>query len=179
MINVSADFIEKLGLLELNVPEFAFTSLEYHRCLVIQPLQQRLFFPFMRQKYPGLFSKGYSKEEIEKKLGTSVEELGAQIVCACLKDPSLYQIAILGEDELNKSNIPEEIKPKVKELLVGNLMGDDDVKNSISGKSDKLDAFIEKWDASTISSCRLSPVGKAIAHTYLQSRIKNTPPLQY
>jgi hypothetical protein len=123
--------------------------------------------------------KGNPKEEIEKKLGTSVEELGAKIVCACLTDPSLYQIAILGEDELNKSNIPEDIKPKVKELLMGNLMGDDDVKNAISGESDKLDVFIEKWDGSTISSCRLSPVGKAIAHTYLQSRIENTPPLQY
>lgn len=179
MITISSDFIGKLGLLELTVPEFAFTNLEYHRCLVIQPLQQRLFFPFMRQKYPGLFSKGYSKEEIEKKLGASVEELGAKIVCACLKDPSLYQIAVLGVEELEKAEIPEDIKPKAKELLLGNLMGDDDVKNAILGKNEKLDVFIEKWDSSAISSCRLSPVGKAIAHTYLQSIIDNTPALQF
>lgn len=178
LITVTTSYAKKLDLVGLNVPDVAFTNLEYHRCLQIEPLQKKLFFPFMRQKYPSLFSRGHSKEDIERKLGAAIEELIAQkIICACLRDPSLYQIAALGREELKKMDISEDIKSKAEKLLSENLMGDDDVKNSISGKDAELDIFIKKWDNSALSMSRLSPVGKAIAHTYLGSKIEKMPPL--
>ncbi len=155
---------------EINFNVSEFLNLEFHRCVIIAPLQKKVFVPLMRETYPGIFSKGFTIEHIENILG-SMSFLPKNLIVENLHDPKLLQIGIANEEDLKTFKLEQRLHDKVVKTLRDNRMGDDEITHLIKNKSENFDLFIKNWDASAISACRLSPVGKTLGHTFLQTRI--------
>ena len=160
-------FVENL-LMDNN----QYNYLEFHRCGHIRTGNYGSLETNWRKSYKGLFSKGISKEEIDKIL--QEENKFHSLIIPCLHDKSLFQISVMDdtilEQEMTRLNVPEDLKPKYKKVFNQSTMNDIEIKNLLIETNPCMKKIFDTYSTSRFNKFELSSVGIAIAHANYRRR---------
>lgn len=143
-----------------------YKHLDYVGCISLMHMQsmKKIEEIFLLQ-YPGLFSKGFTKEKFENDIGNFNEF--HNIIISCLHDPDLFQISAINEEVINKicesNNITNENKTKIVNLFNSCKFSSSEVKKYILDKIPEIEKLFKLWDESGLSKFNFTTVGIAIA----------------
>lgn len=153
-----------------------YNYLEFHRCGHIRTGNYENLENSWIKTYKGLLSKGIKLEEIEKLLGG--ENKFQSLIIPCLHDNSLYQVSVMDDEvldqEMNKLNVPEELKPKYKQVFNSSTMNGIEVKELLMKSNPCMKKIFDTWSSSRFNKFELSSVGIAIAHANYRRRTGKT-----
>jgi hypothetical protein len=120
----------------------------------------------LKTTYKAIFSKGFSKEEFEEKVGDF--STLSNFTMPCLHDKAKFQIRALSDDvldqEMDKHNLDESLRPKLKQLFNTSTMSNQEVKDYIISINPSMEKIFDVWKNSVFNKLELSSVGIAIAH---------------
>lgn len=180
--NAMFNFTDLISYIESHLMPFAdglvnnnsrFQHLEFAGCGSLSTTTQSIEEIFL-QKYLGLFSNGFTREEFEKYAGTG-EHLKTFMV-PCLHNPSKFQVLSASEvvlKHLMKANNVSEIESaNIISLCKRNLMSKDEVRGFLIELFPPFKQFIDQWNESPIKSMTLTSVGIAIAHTNINQNAR-------
>lgn len=161
---------------EVSVEPSTFLHLEYLGCCNTSVMSYDLV-KSIRAHYSGIFSKGFSMEDIS---GLPEEkEVILPLIDVCINDKDKYQFKALNESNL-------------KERLHAQLLGDEVMKSAISLHNDstlneiemraKLElmlgddftALLDLWSESGFTNMRLTSVGLLLGHINFKKRTGQT-----
>lgn len=149
-----------------------FSYLEYYRCGYIRTGGYGNLATRWTRNYKGLFSKGISLEKIKNTFGDN-DKLPLMII-PCLHDNSLFQIGVMNDEvlqeEMNKFNIPDEVRAKYMGIFNESPMSADNIKELIINTNPFMSEIFEMSDNSMFNRFELSSVGIAIAHANYRRR---------
>ena len=116
-------------------------------------------------QYGGLFSKGFTRERLEKELENP--DAYPDLIANNLHDPSLLQINAVSLDGINekceKNNVPGLIKQKIINLFNSTIMRPQEIKSYLIELSPDIEPLFDLWVDSQLSKFGLTTVGIAIA----------------
>lgn len=116
-------------------------------------------------QYGGLFSKGFTRERLEKELENP--DAYSDLITNNLHDPSLLQVNAVSLDVINenceKNNIPDPIKQKITNLFNSTRMSPQEIKSYLIEVLPDIEPLFDLWGDSKLSKFRLTTVGIAIA----------------
>lgn len=146
-----------------------YTHLQYTGCctLLSEGATYKPFPSIIKNRYSGLFSKGFSKELLEQSLSANYE-LISPIVTNCQQNMNLLQFNALNESVLNsvisKYNL-RHLSNKIIQLYKQAEMSDEEIASYLCTTNSKMNAFMEEWkgNRSSLKSIALTSVGYAIA----------------
>jgi len=126
----------------------------------------------LKQTYPGVFTKGFSKEqfnsEIEQISGTE------KLLIPCLRDNSLFQFNATDFKMLKNKTKEEEISEteylKIEAFWKKYVISDEEIKKDLINKNENMAIIYDVWENSPMKSTTLTSVGIAIAHAYTRSK---------
>jgi len=153
-----------------------YNYLEFHRCGLTRTGSYGNLEVNWSKMYKGLFSKGLSKDEIDKILGE--ENKYPSLLIECLHDSSLLQISVMDdnilEEVMRELNVTDELKPKYQQIFNQSTMSAEEVKLFLLKINPSLKQVFEIWSSSRFNKLELSSVGIAIAHANYRRRTGNT-----
>lgn len=146
-----------------------YTHLQYTGCctLLSEGGTYKPFPSIIKNRYSGLFNKGFSKELLEQTLSANYEQI-SPLVTNCQQNMTLLQFNAMNESVLNftisKHNLGH-LSNKIKQLHKQTEMSDEEVANYLCTINSKMKAFMEEWkgERSSLKSIALTSVGYAIA----------------
>ena len=146
-----------------------YTHLQYTGCctLLSEGATYKPFPSIIKNRYSGLFNKGFSKELLEQSLSANFE-LISPIVTNCQQNMTLLQFNALNESVLNsvisKHNLGH-LSNKIIQLHKQTEMSDEEIASYLCTTNSKMKAFMEEWkgNRSSLKSIALTSVGYAIA----------------
>ncbi len=151
----------------LSTDSSCYAHLEYAGCGSVmhlgslQPLENVLL-----HCYPGLFCKGFDKNELEKTVGTFDSLNG--VIIPCLHDKSKFQASGMDNDRISEiceiAGIEEGVCEKLKGIQSKYRMSDKEVKIFICSITPDLNHLFNVWNDSELSKFHLTTVGIALAH---------------
>jgi hypothetical protein len=116
------------------------------------------------ESFPGLFSKGFSKEEFVAQAGDNPKY--ENLLTPCIRSPDKLQLNATTVDDINRyfqlHDCPAEDKQKLFKVLRTNLMSTNEIQAYLIEIEPEVD-FLFKFDNSDIFHLNLTPVGVAIA----------------
>lgn len=128
------------------------------------------------ERYKGIFSRGFSKEEFEK-TGIPFEKY-PQIIIPCLQDESKFQLNAIDDEDLIEGmtllNVEEAEIDKIKPLMNINQMSKDEVRELLKQQGGFMDILFDVWDNSYLKNMTLTSVGIAIAIANLRRKTGET-----
>jgi len=118
------------------------------------------------KKYTGVFSKGFTHDELQKK---QLEALaGSPIFTNCLHDPEKLQLNAMSEEVLRykalELGIGEGEINKLVDLNKAFVMSSNEVKEFLTGFRPYMSNVFETWEESFMKNMSLTSVGIAIGH---------------
>lgn len=153
-----------------------YNYLEFHRCGHVRTGNYGNLETNWIKTYKGLFSKGISLEDIGKIL--EGENNFPSLIIPCLHNKTLFQLSVMDEEvleqEMNKLNVPDELKPKYKKVFNQSTMNGNEVKELLIKTNPCMEKIFEIWSSSRFNKFELSSVGIAIAHANYRRRTGNT-----
>jgi hypothetical protein len=143
-----------------------YEHLEYTGCGSLMEVSTfKKIEELFRQRYPGLFSKGFTEEIFNSEIG-QIDEYSTFII-QCMHNPSLLQINALSDSVLtknmNEKEISEGIKTKLISLFHSTEMSDIEIKDYFQSITPLSHSLFDIWENSNISKLKLTTVGIAIA----------------
>ena len=157
----------------------AYQHLEYAGCGSIG-IGQRNIGKLYRELYPGLFSKGFTAEEVEK-LGLTKEER-SKYITACLHDNDLLQVAALDEETIDKWETTNQLestkREELKSLNRRFTMSEEEAREYLSSTQPFMIDFIKLWEETNLTNLNLTSVGIAIAHANVKRKTGMSTDLQ-
>jgi len=122
--------------------------------------------------YPGVFTKGFSKEDFENNIA---QISGSEkLLIPCLHDNSLFQFNASDFDVLKDKIKEEEINqteyPKIEAFWKKYLMSDEEIKKFLINKNKNMAIIYDVWKNTPMKNMTLTSVGIAIAHAYTRSK---------
>lgn len=153
-----------------------FEHLQYAGCGSIMQIGnihpvERIF----RVTYPGLFCKGFTKDQFNEHCSEIPD--ADKLLMPCFHDSSLWQFRVgdeqVLEQEAAKLNIEEENWPSLKKLFNEHTMSDDEIRTYLLGAVPEIQELFDLWANSNISKFGLTTVGIAIAHANFRRRTGN------
>jgi hypothetical protein len=167
LIKTFIKILESVDAKNLIFTELHILHLEFLSCVALESFMSNNLERRIKITYPGLFSLGYTLEDISKDVPKS-------LVSLCLNDPSKFQIGALNKETLDikmaQLNIDIPTSEKLRVKLTENLMNDAAIIHLINKKSPELSDFIKKWNESSLMRCRLSTVAAFIGHSYMAEK---------
>lgn len=153
----------------------AYQHLEFAGCGTISIGKLKAEDAF-RNTYPGLFSEGFTEEEVLA-IELSPEER-ANVITTCLHDSSLRQVNAVDDEALENQCIRSGIEPDkvrmLKELQASKAMTPNEVKNYLLNARPYMQQLFEVWEGTSMKHMTLTSVGIAIAHANIQRKIGQT-----
>ncbi|MFJ9634071.1 LPO_1073/Vpar_1526 family protein [Streptomyces sp. NPDC101175] len=151
----------------LRVTDSDLRHLQYAGCLAVD-LGERSIGTIFSDTYPGLFTKGFSRDEIND----PSKELEPPVIIPCLRDNTKLQVAALNKDVLQKRVIQEwnlgEHEAELTRLMDVNLMPVNEIEEEISSLHPNLRNLVNLWNSSSMSHCQLTGVGIAVGHANIR-----------
>jgi hypothetical protein len=96
------------------------------------------------------------------------------LIIPCLHDKSLFQVAVMDDEvlvqEMTKLNVPDELKPKYKQVFNKSTMNGNEVKELLVKTNPCMSKIFEIWCSYIFNKFELSSVGIAIAHANYRRR---------
>jgi hypothetical protein len=125
-------------------------------------LGEASFSQLFTNRYPGLFSLGFSDEQHP----WIRHVMDKDVFMPCPRDPGKLQVAAVDRDDLERklTGIPIEHATKIRSLMHANLLSPSEIVAEISAIDPTVAHFAEDWQASKLKNCTLTSVGIAIAH---------------
>lgn len=130
-------------------------------------------YEIIRDVYPGIFSKGFSKDEYEKL------KIQKDLLDSLFRKDSViedkYYIYATSYDDLNEiasmHGFNNDDKSKLNNLLRQSLMSEDDIKKVIRDNCNFMSEPMEIFNKSKISHFLLSSVGIAIGYANIKQKL--------
>jgi hypothetical protein len=160
-------------ILETIVSDNQFLHLEYCGCINAERIATREIIAPFKMNYPGLFSRGFSREVIMQRFDNQLaERIEIELFTRCLLNPSLFQINALDrstlENKVKELSLDSSILSQLNQLFDDDLMTDNQVKDKLIELFPPFEKVNQFWEATAIKSSRLTTVGIAIAHANLK-----------
>lgn len=151
----------------------SFQHLQFTGCGSVSAGEQRLEV-ILQKAYPGLFLKGFERQEIEdRRISIGADP---RLFVPCLNDPTKLQVNALDDDGLDsaiaKFGVSGEDVQKLKELFVANKMTHDEVRAKCIEIRDYVAPLFETWSQSSMKNFTLTSVGIAIGHANIKRLVK-------
>lgn len=146
-----------------------YQHLEYSKCClnIIGTNIEKIF----KDNYKGLFQKGHTQEEIEKKFEDYTSY--SSLFVPCLRDGSLLQVKALNDnaliEALEKSGLPASEHNKLKGLFNSKMLSDNEIKSYIESIHPNMVELVTFWNE-TMSSLNLTSVGIALGRANLKRK---------
>ena len=127
----------------------------------------------LRQRYGGVFSKGFTPEELtNKEIDIAVE---SPIFAKCLHDEGKLQINAISEEvlrsEAQRHGIDQQNTNKLVGLNNSTLMNDNEIRDFLVGLRPYMKNVFDVWEGSFMKNMSLTSVGIAIGHANLKRHI--------
>lgn len=152
-----------------------FQHLEYCGCGNVSLASAQLG-SIMRNNYKGLFSKGFTLEELVNHV--SSDQHYQNYTIPCLHDPSKLQIKYMDDtilkEELPKIGIPFEQVEKIQTFFNQTTFNESEVKAYLETKGDYMKKLFDIWSTSSLKSLTLTTVGIAIAQANFRRKTGET-----
>lgn len=130
----------------------------------------------IREKYMGLFSEGFTEEELQAVELTP--EARTQLVVPCLHDNSLLQVNALDDNDIDSKceqlNIEPDKAQKLNQLQVSKAMPNDKLRDYLIGIRPQMAHLFEVWNDTPMKYMTLTSVGIAIAHANVKKQTGET-----
>ncbi|PAW27939.1 hypothetical protein BKC07_16225 [Peribacillus simplex] len=148
-----------------------FQHLEYSGCGSIGMGGDNFASVFI-DRYAGLFSKGFSLEEVNSVFD---EDAPARILLiSCLHDSSLFQFNAISEEVLEKDitslSLSKEQIAQIKSLHTNSLMSNEEAGNFLVELCPEINAIMDIWSDSSMKNMTLTSVGVALAHANIRRK---------
>lgn len=157
----------------LTFESSCYEHLEYAGCgsvmeaIVIDDIEH-----MYRERYPGLFIKGFTADEFKKQVG-EIHDFQF-ILMECLHDPGKLQLNIMDKEVLTKrvkeKGLPEDAETKLIAIFERYRMTDQEVKDKIIELFPDIRKLFELWSQTKICKFTLTTVGIAIAQANLRRK---------
>lgn len=145
--------------------------LAYTGCASISPVITSLP-QLIKSSYSGLFSKGFSKEQI-----TRFPDQIQNYIIPCFNNDKLLQFDFINESRfrsfLENEGIDETIQKDISDFHNKNLLTDEE-SLSLLNKIDGFESMIRYWNESVLGRIELSSVGIAIASANIRRAINQS-----
>lgn len=126
-----------------------------------------------RENYSGIFSKGFTINDLEKKQITI--PYNSSFFITCQQDSDKIQINAMTEEVVtqraNELKIDEKETKKLIDLYKASLMNKEEVKNYLISLRPYMAAVFETWENSYMKNMNLTSVGIAIGHANAKRQI--------
>lgn len=157
---------ELLQPLSQNIAKLqtAYQHIEYVGAASISVLEIKLA-DLMRRTTPGLFTKGFERDQIPDEL-TGLREVSGFFV-PCLRDPSKLQVGLQDADGIAaamKHLGLTDLEPAVLQLLDVGRMSDEEVEVEMRQRCPAFGPTLTLWDEGPLRFMQLTSVGIAIGH---------------
>lgn len=153
----------------------AYQHLEFAGCGTISIGELKAEDAFHRT-YPGLFSEGFTEEEVQD-IELSLEER-SRVLIICLHNDLLLQVNAVDDETVEnlclQSGIESEKVEKLKRLQASKVMPSDKVKDYLLNARPYIPQFFEVWEDTNMKHMSLTSVGIAIAHANIQRKVGET-----
>ncbi len=152
-----------------NRSDSSYTHLQYTGCCTLlseggtyKPLPE-----IFRQRYCGLFYKGFSPEILRQFFLDDYEKIES-IVTVCQQNRNLLQFNAMNESVLNhaiKTHNLDNLSNKIIQFSKQNQMNNEEIKKLLYEINPRMNELMEEWkgERSSIKSIALTSVGYAIA----------------
>jgi len=126
----------------------------------------------LKRTYPGVFTKGFSKEQFDPEIG----QIGGseKLLTPCLRDNSLFQFNAtdfeLLKNKTKEAGISETEYPKIEAFWKKYLISDEELEKDLINKNEHMAIIYDIWESSPMKNMTLTSVGIAIAHAYTRSK---------
>jgi hypothetical protein len=145
----------------------AYQHLEFAGCGAIGIGEVNAPLPFLRS-YPGIWSTGFTEDEIIATGLKLTPEQHAQVFVSCLHDSSLLQVNAMTEDTIDSTvarlDLTEDQGAQLKQLHNSHLMQPNQVRDYLVNALPKMADYFEVWEGTAMKNMSLTSVGIAIAH---------------
>jgi hypothetical protein len=153
----------------LNKKQSTYQHLEFASCGNISLGEKKIETAFLNN-YPGLFSRGLTKEQLEP-----VPVNTKDIIIVALHNKERFQVSALDDkvldDLLQQRALSDEDKSRMKTLFSAERMSVNEVKEYLLSLRPGLSSLFDVWDNSSMKNMTLTSVGIAIAHANIQRKI--------
>ena len=130
----------------------------------------------IRTNYMGLFSKGFTIEEFESRVGK--DEKYKRYLMRSLHDFSKYQIKFNNKEVMEETGKSDGLTREEINKLIGffeeTTMPENEVKDYLIQKYPPIEGVFKSWEESSIKNMTLTSVGLAIGHANLTRKTKET-----
>lgn len=153
-----------------------YNFLEYLRCGQIRAGSFGKLEANLRKTYKGLFSKGFTMEEVITEFG-DISKLNGLII-PCFHDRLKFQISVMDdevlENKMTELKIDDTLKPKIKSFFEKTTMQPNEIKSQLENFDNRMKKIFDIWDNSYFKNFDLSSMGIAIAHANYRRRTNET-----
>ena len=170
---------EQVKALLEQVPEgeASFWHLQYLGCVSIELTELNLAANFLAA-YPGVFSLGFTRDEVDDDLLNAVDS--TPLLMPCMRDANRLQVAALDENGI-RAHVENLSGKHHAEALIAlqnvHLMTPEAVKFWVESELPWAARLFELWPTTPLQNCRLTSVGMAIAHANYRKLTGSNPPL--
>lgn len=127
-----------------------------------------------RQKNMILFSKGFTIEEYEQKVGTDAKF--KKYIGPCQHDKTKFQINIINQEQVKvlgkADNLTDDEVGKINGIFNTSTMNEQEVKEYLIKLFPPFEKLIEDWNKSSIKNMTLTSVGIAIGQANITRKTK-------
>jgi len=124
------------------------------------------------KKYPGVFTKGFTKEQFDNELAqiNGCEKL----LIPSLRNNDLFQFNATDfevlKQKMSQEGINEADFSKVESFWKKYLISDEELKKDLINRNENMATLIDAWENTFMNRMTLTSVGIAIAHAYTRSK---------
>ncbi len=158
-------------LSDYSTKELDFQHLAFLGCVTISIGSTDIGAVF-REHYSGLFSRGFTDNEVPAELSNLVSN--SNVIVSCLQDPTRKQFRALNsqalEKVLNEAGVTADQKSRALGLHANTIPDADSCVELICKQSPGMNSFFKRWKESLSPNTSLTSVGRALAISYLRSQ---------
>lgn len=137
----------------------------------------------MRLRYAGVFSKGFTEEELSRILSSAAslsDDRLSSLLMPCLNDPTRQQINVLNEERLKERTAElgmTDIETiYVAALLTNHLMNEFEARTFLQETCPAvMETLCDVWNGSPMKNMTLTTVGITIAHANCRRILGESP----
>lgn len=155
-----------------NLPksEAAYQHLQFAGCGSLQSLVTNNLADIIREKYQGLFMKGFETSEIS---GCSFAfQQGQRLTTVCINDPAKIQTVGLNQADFDNhianTKISESDKAILKPLFSKNVMSNQEIQTKCITTRSYMSELFDTWPRSGLQRFFLTSVGIALGHANIK-----------
>jgi hypothetical protein len=154
----------------LSDHESDYQHLEYSGCAIIRGGVMDLVERF-RDAYPGLFTKGFTKEEISEVI--NLQEVNPLFIRQALHDPGNIQISVTSKNGFSEfcngyHIVDNNIIRQLEMLQTKRLLANSEVATFLKSLHPSMEDLFNVWEQSSLKSISLTSVGIAIGNANIK-----------